>query len=161
MIGVITLVSEWCWCGLSSILLKMTHRTNGQRCTLFRGECSTLKKTKKQFWWTVRYPSRNGPRVCVICIGNLWEFFSCENVPEGCIETHKSSFFSTKQVIRRNGDHEWHRITNDFILCDLLWKVQKSHTANREGCIQWWEKTNTLPFYFFFFKSQLVFRLLH
>ncbi len=27
----------------------------------------------------------------------------------------------------------WHRITNAFILCNLLWKVQKSFAANREG----------------------------
>ncbi len=32
----------------------------------------------------------------------------------------------------RNGDHEWLRMTNAFILCDLGWKVQKSHAANRE-----------------------------
>ncbi len=24
-------------------------------------------------------------------------------------------------------------MTNAFILCDLVWKVQKSHAANREG----------------------------
>ncbi len=29
--------------------------------------------------------------------------------------------------------HEWLRMTNAFILCDILWKVQKSHAANREG----------------------------
>ncbi len=33
----------------------------------------------------------------------------------------------------RNGDHEWIRMINAFILCDLVWKVLKSHAANREG----------------------------
>ncbi len=52
---------------------------------------------------------------------------------ETYIENHKSSFVPYKQVSVRNGDHEWLRMTNAFILCDLVWKVQKSHTANREG----------------------------
>ncbi len=52
---------------------------------------------------------------------------------EGHTETHKGSFFPYKQVSGRNGDHEWLKITNAFILCDLLWKVQKTHAANREG----------------------------
>ncbi len=47
-------------------------------------------------------------------------------------KTHKSSFFSYKQVSVRNDDHEWLRMANDFILCDLLWNVQKSRAANRE-----------------------------
>ncbi len=38
-----------------------------------------------------------------------------------------------KQVSGWNGDHEWLRMTNAFILCDLVWKVHKSHAANREG----------------------------
>ncbi len=29
--------------------------------------------------------------------------------------------------------YEWFKMTNAFILCDLLWKVQKSHDAKREG----------------------------
>ncbi len=37
------------------------------------------------------------------------------------------------QVRVRNRDHEWLRMTNAFTLCNLLWKVQKSHAANREG----------------------------
>ncbi len=68
----------------------------------------------------------------VICMGNLGGVFSQENTPEGCMETHKSSFCPCKQVSGRDGDHEWLRMTNAFILCDLLWKVQKSHAANRE-----------------------------
>ncbi len=42
---------------------------------------------------------------------------------QGHTETHKISFFPYKQVSGRNGDHEWLRMTNAFILCDLLWKV--------------------------------------
>ncbi len=69
----------------------------------------------------------------VICMGNLGGAFSCENTPEACTETHKSSFSSIKQVSGRNGDHEWLRMTNAFILCDLLWNVHTSHAVNREG----------------------------
>ncbi len=39
----------------------------------------------------------------------------------------------TKQVSAWNGDHEWLRMTNALILCDLLWKVQNRYTANRKG----------------------------
>ncbi len=69
----------------------------------------------------------------VICMGNLRGVFSQENTPEGHTETHKSKLFPYKQVSGRNGDHEWLRMTNAFILSDLVWKVQKSHAANREG----------------------------
>ncbi len=70
--------------------------------------------------------------VMVICIGNMGGAFCHENTPEGCTETHRSSCFPYKQIGGRNGDHEWFRMTNGFILCDLVWKVQKSHAANRE-----------------------------
>ncbi len=59
--------------------------------------------------------------------------FSQENPPEGHTETHKSSFFPYKHVNGRNGDHEWIRITNAFILYDLVWKAEKGHAANKEG----------------------------
>ncbi len=65
-------------------------------------------------------------------MGNLRGVFSQENTLEGHPETHKSSFFPYKQASGKNGDHEWLRMTNAFILCDLVWKVQKSHAANRE-----------------------------
>ncbi len=69
----------------------------------------------------------------MICMGNMCGDFSQENTPEGYTETHKSSFFPYKQVSVRNDDHEWLRMTNAFILCELVWKVQKSHATNREG----------------------------
>ncbi len=28
-------------------------------------------------------------------------------------------------------------MTNAFILCDLLWKVQKGHAVNRKGSFKW------------------------
>ncbi len=74
----------------------------------------------------------------VIWMDNLGRVFSHENTPEVCTETHKSSFFPYKQVSGRNRDHEWCRMTNAFILCDLLWKVQKCHAANREGSFNWY-----------------------
>ncbi len=46
---------------------------------------------------------------------------------------HKSSFSLYKQVSVRNGNHEWLRTTNAFILCDLFWNVQKHHATNIEG----------------------------
>ncbi len=55
------------------------------------------------------------------------EVFSQENTPEGHTETHESSFVPYKQVSGRNGNHEWLRITNAFILADLVWKVQQSY----------------------------------
>ncbi len=66
-------------------------------------------------------------------MGNLGGVFSQENTPIGCTETHKCYLFQYKQVSWRNCDHEWLRMTNAFILYDLLWKAQKSHAANREG----------------------------
>ncbi len=71
----------------------------------------------------------------VICMGNLGGGFSQENTPEGHTETFKSLswFFPYEQVSERNDDHEWLRMTNAFILCDLVWKVQKSHAVYREG----------------------------
>ncbi len=78
-------------------------------------------------------------KICLLVVMVMWfawviweEFFSKENTSEGNTETHKGLFYPYKQVSGRNGDHEWHRMTNAFI-CNLLWKVQKSHAANREG----------------------------
>ncbi len=72
-----------------------------------------------------------GGHCYVIFMGNLGKVFSCENTPESHTGTHKNSLFPYKQVSGRNGDHEWCRMTKAFILCDLLWKVQKCHAANR------------------------------
>ncbi len=46
----------------------------------------------------------------------------------------------------RNGDHELLRMTNAFILCDLVWKIQKSYAANREssfnfGALNWFDSS--------------------
>ncbi len=67
----------------------------------------------------------------------LGEFLLKDNTPEGHTETHKSSLFLYKQVSGRNDDDEWLRMTNAFILCDLVWKVQKRHAANREGSFKY------------------------
>ncbi len=68
----------------------------------------------------------------VICMGNLGGVFSQKNTPEVHTETHQSSFFSIWKVSGINGDHEWLRMTNAFVLYDLSWKVEKSHAAKRE-----------------------------
>ncbi len=61
------------------------------------------------------------------------DVFSTENTPQGPTKYH---FFPYKQISGRNSDHEWLRMTSAFILCDLLWKVQKNNAANREGSIK-------------------------
>ncbi len=66
---------------------------------------------------------------------------SHENTPEDRTKTHKSLFVPYKQVSGRNCDHEWLRMTNAFILCDLLWKV--SHAANRAGSFSYTIEHNT------------------
>ncbi len=74
----------------------------------------------------------------VICIGNLgMSFFSRKYSRSLHIDT-PIFIFAYKQVSERYGDHEWCRITNAFIVCDLLWKVQKSQAANREGSFKWY-----------------------
>ncbi len=75
-------------------------------------------------------------RQMVICMGNLEGVVTQENTPEGRKESHKRSLFPYKQVSRRNGDHEWLRMTNVFILCDLIWKVQKCQAVNKEGSFE-------------------------
>ncbi len=39
--------------------------------------------------------------------------------------------FPYKQISGRNGDHKWCRMTNAFILCDLLWVSEKSNSEQR------------------------------
>ncbi len=75
----------------------------------------------------------NGDHGHVIFMGNLGGVFTGENTPEDRTATHISSLFPYIHVSGWNGDDKWLRMTNAFILCNLLWKVQKSHPANREG----------------------------
>ncbi len=77
----------------------------------------------------------------------LWAFFSCENTPEEITGTHKNYLF----FIKTSKCEKWWpwslRMTNAFILCNLLWKVQKGLAANREGsfkCMCYNEGTNLL-----------------
>ncbi len=52
--------------------------------------------------------------------------FSRENTPEELTSTHKSSFFSYKQVSGRNGDHddlEWPMLSYYVIYCEKFRKV--------------------------------------
>ncbi len=69
-------------------------------------------------------------------MGNLGGVFSQENTPEGHTEIHKSSFFPYKQVSGRNSDHEWLRMTNAFILCELIWNVQKSQRTEKVALLK-------------------------
>ncbi len=48
--------------------------------------------------------------------------FSCENTPEVCTETHKSSFFPYKQISGGNGDHEW---LTDGQCFHIIWFIIK------------------------------------
>ncbi len=67
----------------------------------------------------------------VICKGNLGGFVSQENTPEGRTDKTSSKYFPYKQISGKNGDYEWLRITNSFIVCDLEWKVQKSQCSEQ------------------------------
>ncbi len=58
---------------------------------------------------------------------------SQENSPEAQTETHKNYLFSIKTSMWEKWWLSWLKMANGFILCDLLWKVQKSHAVNREG----------------------------
>ncbi len=102
-----------------------------------------------------------------------WEkFFLKKILKKAAQRPTKVHFFPCKQVNGRNGDHEWLRMINALILCNLVWKVQKSHAANREVSFNWrifcaWYKegevcTQTFiylthfhyknkPFFFFYF----------
>ncbi len=92
--------------------------------------------TKTAHWWSWSCDSHGLSEV---------SFFS-RKYSRGCTETHKSSFFQYKHG--RNGDHEWLRMTNAFILCDLVWKVQKSHAVNREGSIKFsWSCSCSISFH--------------
>ncbi len=58
--------------------------------------------------------------------GDLGGVFSNDNTPKGCIYIGPQKLiFPNKQVSGIIGDHVWLRMTNSFILCDLLWEVQK------------------------------------
>ncbi len=75
------------------------------------------------FCLTVIRPSLNlptGGHGHMICMGNLGGVFSLDSTPEGRTKIHKSSLFPYKQVSGENGDHECLKMTNAFILCDLL-----------------------------------------
>ncbi len=72
----------------------------------------------------------------------IWTEFLLKKILQKAAPRPTKVFFSFyKWVSGRNSDHEWLRIANAFILCDLVWKVQKSHAANREGSfnisVQW------------------------
>ncbi len=53
-------------------------------------------------------------------------------------DPQKFFFSSYKQVSGRNDDHEWLRMSNAFILCDLLWKVQKNHAGTEKEDLNQW-----------------------
>ncbi len=68
----------------------------------------------------------------------IWREFFLKNILQKATQRPtKVHFFPYKQVRKRNGDHEWLRMTNAFILCDFVWNVQKSHAANRKGSFKY------------------------
>ncbi len=67
-------------------------------------------------------------------MGSLGGVFLKKIIPKVTQRPTKVNVFHIyKQVSGRNDHHGWLRMTNAFILCDLVGKVQKSHAANREG----------------------------
>ncbi len=66
----------------------------------------------------------------------LWGFFSHNNTPAELTGTHPQKFIFF--IITSTWEKWWSwwlRMTNVFILCNLLWKVQKRLAANREGSL--------------------------
>ncbi len=62
----------------------------------------------------------------------VWNFF----LPKYSRRAHRDPqkfFFFIKTRKWEKWWSWWHRIANAFILCNLLWKVQKSLSENREG----------------------------
>ncbi len=111
-------------CGLNGMYWTKCNQSNYHTnlttlCSHFLLSCGNQAIIKSAHWWLWS------------CYLHGWSgrSFPLKNTPKD----HKSSFFPYKQVSGRNGDHEWFRMTNAFILCDLLWKVQKVHARNREG----------------------------
>ncbi len=82
--------------------------------------------------------------------GNLEGVLSHENTPEGLTETHKSSSFPYKQTSGKNGYQEWLRMTNAFILCDLIWKVMQWTEKVALKYVRW-------PSFFYLLKVLLAF----
>ncbi len=72
--------------------------------------------------------------LCIVCWnGDMGEVLFAKILQKGSQWPTKVHCFPFKQVSGRSGDHEWPRMTNAFILCDLVWKVQK------RKLIQWSE----------------------
>ncbi len=64
----------------------------------------------------------------------IWEeFFLKKILQKAAQRPTKVNIFPYKQLSGRNGDHEWLKMTNAFIVSDLVWKIQKSPTENSEG----------------------------
>ncbi len=99
-------------CGLIGMYWVKCKQSNSNTsqitlCLHFLLSCGNQAMTKSAHWCS------HGQ---VICMGSLF----LRNPPEGRTETHKSSFCPYKQVSGRHGDHELFRMTNAFILCDLV-----------------------------------------
>ncbi len=61
----------------------------------------------------------------------IWEQFFLKKILKTAAQRPtKVHFFYINKIM---GDYEWLRMTNAFILCDLVWKVQKRHAVNRES----------------------------
>ncbi len=71
------------------------------------------------------------------------EFFLARILQKSSQGPTKVLFFLIKTSKWEKWWSWWLRMTNAFILCNLLWKVQKRLTVNREGsfnvCVQGWE----------------------
>ncbi len=64
----------------------------------------------------------------------MWfAFGNLKGVQKSSQRPTKVHLFQYKQVSGRNGDHERLRMINAFIVCDLVWKVQKSYAENRDS----------------------------
>ncbi len=104
-----------------------SHKSLTTLCSHLLLSYDNQAMTKSAHWWSWSCDLH----------GNLEEFFLTKILQKAEQRPTKVNFFPYKQVSRRYCDHQWLRMTNTFILYDLLWNVQKCHAANREGSFKY------------------------
>ncbi len=102
-----------------------SHTSLTTLCSHFLLSYGNQSMTKSAHWWSWSYDLHG--------YSGWGEFFSWKYSRRPHRHQQRFIFFTYKQVSGRSSNHEWLRMTNPFILCDLLWKVQKCHAANRKG----------------------------
>ncbi len=100
-----------------------SHTSLTTLCSHFLLSNGNQAMTKSAHWWSWS---------CDLHWWSRGSSFSHKYLFQKASQRPTEFILSHKQVSGRNSDQEWLRMINAFILCDLLWKVQESHAANRE-----------------------------